>query len=278
MVVPYLMKSKQDTFLKKTPLPSATLTPDQKILFPAGQDLAVLAVGSIEPANKHLKITFDFKSLPTDTDSVAKALEATGLNTWYVFPDHMQMNGTELNNKPKDKKSTIVGVSKDASSPVFHEFALPGNKSKFNMASPVVSNGRMYWYEALHFDPKTKQYRPPEDLSVVDNIVKLATFDRDVARPFLAKHFGCQPADIGIIVNSLYRDPATNRAVGGASQSRHLNGDAIDCLITVKGKEQDPYQINKIVDSLLGSNGLASASCFTHFDLRGYYARWSYGF
>ena len=83
--------------------------------------------------------------------------------------------------------------------------------------------------------------------------------------------FGDRP----IQVNSWYRDPATNAAVGGASASRHMQGDAVDFV--VKGipchevfRELDPWWRDR--------GGLASSSVFTHIDGRGYRARWSYGY
>lgn len=278
MATPYTIRALRDTIIKKTPLPSTTLTPDQKIIFPSGQDLAALAVGPIDKKSGHFKVTFDFNALPSDTDSVAKAITASGLNTHWLYPPHIGVGGTEPNNMPMDQSPTIIGSPKDATSPLYYDFKLPGNRSIFNMAKPIVAGGRLFWYEMLHFDPETKSYRPPEDRSIVNNIVRLATFDRDVARPYLAKQFGCQPEKVGIILNSGYRDPATNKAVGGASISRHMNGDAADVVVTINGEKKNPPQINSIIDPLMAHGGLASASVFTHFDLRGYYARWSYGF
>lgn len=78
-----------------------------------------------------------------------------------------------------------------------------------------------------------------------------------------------------ISINSWYRDPATNRAVGGASQSRHMVGDAADFVV----RGFSPYTVNSRLDSWYSTRGgLASASVFTHLDCRGYKARWSYGF
>ena len=81
--------------------------------------------------------------------------------------------------------------------------------------------------------------------------------------------------DRPITINSWYRDPVTNRRVGGASRSRHLNGDAVDFV----APGLHPYNVYDRLNRWWGSKGgLASATVFTHIDARGYYARWSYGF
>jgi uncharacterized protein YcbK (DUF882 family) len=80
---------------------------------------------------------------------------------------------------------------------------------------------------------------------------------------------------VPIQVNSWYRDPATNAAVGGASQSRHMSGDAVDFV--VPGKH--PYDVYADLDAWWGNKGgLASSTVFTHIDTRGYNARWDYGY
>ena len=274
----YTVKSLHKTVLKKTPLQSALLSPDQKIIFPKGQDLKALSVGERDKKNGHVRITFDFASLPTDTDPVAKELQKSGLNTWWLWPGHLGVEGTEPDNKPKDTPVTDLERDRTEQSPYFYRFKLPGNRSQFNMANEIVKGSRCYWYEALHLDIERQSYRPPEDSVVVNNIVKLARFWRDVARPYLAKKYGVPESKVSLIINSWYRDPATNRRVGGASRSRHLWGDAIDFRILIDGKEMSPYDINKYMEPIAQTCGLASASCFTHLDLRGFFARWNYPF
>ena len=83
--------------------------------------------------------------------------------------------------------------------------------------------------------------------------------------------FGNRPMQI----NSWYRDPVTNAAVGGASMSRHLTGDAVDFVI----QGYHPYDVFAELDYWWGSRGgLASSTVFTHIDGRGYRARWDYGY
>lgn len=271
----YLVKSTYDTVLKREPKPSSVLPPSYKIKFPKGQDLKALAVDTTLNAG-HVRITFDPGALDADPDSVAKALKATGRNTFYLFHKHVEVDGTEPGNKPEDKPVIQLNVDTSDAGPLGYEFKLPGNRSPFYMNREVVTGCRILWAEALHYNGKT--YRPPETVGVVDNVVRLCTFIRDVGRPTLAKHFGVSVADVAIQVNSFYRDPVTNRRVGGASRSRHCQGDGIDFVVYVKGKKISPYKINKICEPIARSCGLASASCFTHIDTRGYYSRWNYGF
>jgi uncharacterized protein YcbK (DUF882 family) len=81
--------------------------------------------------------------------------------------------------------------------------------------------------------------------------------------------------DRPITVNSWYRDPRTNRLIGGARFSRHMTGDAVDFVVA----GISPPEVNRRLDSWWGGRGgIASASVFTHIDARGYRARWSYGF
>lgn len=275
--MPYTIKTERDTWLKRSPVQSNKLSAKEKIFFPSGEDLVALAIAP-EKKDDHIRVTFDFQSLPTDTDEVAKALLKSKLNTWFVWPEHyVKVAGTEIGNNPVDVPSTRQNLSSAIPAGYDYVVNLPG-RSKVNMGHPIVEGARMRWYEALHFDPSTKRYRPPEDSVVTGNIIRLAEFDRDKVRPWLAKQYGCGLSDVSIGVNSWYRDPVTNRAVGGASQSRHLWGDAIDCRVFIRGRQVNPYEANKRLDPLFSQGGLASASVFTHFDLRGYCARWSYGF
>ena len=57
--------------------------------------------------------------------------------------------------------------------------------------------------------------------------------------------------------------------------SRHLVGDATDFVVS----GYHPYDIFDKLDRWWGSRGgLASSTVFTHIDVRGFRARWDYGF
>ena len=70
-----------------------------------------------------------------------------------------------------------------------------------------------------------------------------------------------------ILINSGYRSPAHNKRVGGASQSQHLYGKAVD--IVVRGGK--PSVVYREADKLF--NGVGKYNTFTHVDTRSWKAR-----
>ncbi|NJM85588.1 MAG: DUF882 domain-containing protein, partial [Leptolyngbyaceae cyanobacterium RM2_2_21] len=108
--------------------------------------------------------------------------------------------------------------SAPASTPIYtgRGFKLPGNISTFYSDQPIIPGGNFTWGEA------TKNgTRIPATEEIVKNIIGLA---RQLQR--VREQIG-QPFQ----VNSWYRPPAVNRAVGGASQSYHLTGKAADLQV-----------------------------------------------
>jgi uncharacterized protein YcbK (DUF882 family) len=78
-----------------------------------------------------------------------------------------------------------------------------------------------------------------------------------------------------IKINSGYRSPEHNRAVGGADESQHVLGKAAD--IVVEGLT--PIEVKIAIETLiiqgeLKKGGLSAYDTFTHYDIRGYNARW----
>jgi hypothetical protein len=75
-----------------------------------------------------------------------------------------------------------------------------------------------------------------------------------------------------LIITSWYRDPKTNKAVGGAPNSRHIAGDAVDFVVQGVSTQEVYNMCNK---SHVG--GLAQKpGAFVHIDNRGYDSRWAY--
>ena len=102
-------------------------------------------------------------------------------------------------------------------------------------------------------------------LEVLENVKLLA-----VELQKIRDHFNAP-----ITINSGYRSPRHNKAVGGAKNSQHLLGNAAD--IVVHG--QDPSVVsdtiqNLIDEGVLTEGGLGRYNTFTHYDIRGYKARW----
>ena len=72
-------------------------------------------------------------------------------------------------------------------------------------------------------------------------------------------------------INSGYRCPAHNAAVGGATSSQHMAGTAADIWI----EEVSPKLVYDYADQLIGDGGgVGKYATFTHIDARGYRARW----
>ena len=79
-------------------------------------------------------------------------------------------------------------------------------------------------------------------------------------------HFG-KPVNI----NSAYRTPAKNKAVGGAAYSQHLYGLAAD--ISIAGVS--PKSVADFAETLLPkSGGIGIYQSFTHVDVRTAKSRW----
>jgi len=78
-----------------------------------------------------------------------------------------------------------------------------------------------------------------------------------------------------IRINSAYRSLQHNSKIGGSTNSQHLFGKAAD--IVVKGKT--PSQVATMIKLLIlegkmKQGGIGVYDNFTHYDVRGYKARW----
>lgn len=135
-----------------------------------------------------------------------------------------------------------------------------------------------------------------KDLVSRDSFFRVALFDRSVPiywrvdrkilykivelREELARQ-GYNPD--GFKVNHGFRTPRHNEDVGGAGQSRHLYGEAVDMTIldingdgkySVADKEIVLDILEKTVISSGGGIGLYPGTRTVHMDVRGYRARW----
>lgn len=83
--------------------------------------------------------------------------------------------------------------------------------------------------------------------------------------------------NLPVSINSGYRSPKHNKAVGGVANSRHVKGEAAD--ITVDGKT--PKQVAEAIMKLqkegkMKKGGVGLYNTFVHYDIRGYDAKWDY--
>lgn len=80
-----------------------------------------------------------------------------------------------------------------------------------------------------------------------------------------------------IVITSWYRPAAINAAVGGVSNSQHINGGAVDIACTNNKPRDFERWLDNVAwkDRALGY-GIASGRGFTHLDLRNGRIRWRY--
>ncbi|MBD2259037.1 D-Ala-D-Ala carboxypeptidase family metallohydrolase [Pseudanabaena sp. FACHB-2040] len=235
------LKVVSDTLFKARPELSSQLTADEKAFVKTG---SVFELQSHAPApNNHVKVALD-----------GAFLGSNNLTTWYAYTSDITVEGNEPLNKPKDNQPANP---KDPGRAI----RLPGFTGLYYLNNSIVPGGSFTWGEATHAGT-----RIPVDQSIVYGMIRVAQHMEEIR-----KMFGNRP----ISINSWYRDPVTNRRVGGARFSRHLNGDAID--FNIQGYH--PSSVYAKLNGWWGTRGgLASSSVFTHIDVRGYRARWSYGY
>ena len=122
----------------------------------------------------------------------------------------------------------------------------------------IIPNGNFTWAEATRGGS-----RMPPDQETLESIIRIATLVQK-ARDFIGRPF---------TVTSWYRDPDSNAAAGGVSNSRHIDGDAIDFWIDgMTGAE-----IYALLDAWW-EGGLGQYSHYPflcHIDARDYRARWT---
>ena len=87
----------------------------------------------------------------------------------------------------------------------------------------------------------------------------------------LRDHFGKV-----ITVNSGYRSPSHNKAVGGAKSSQHLLGNAADINVVGESPEVVHAAIEELIrKGKMKNGGLGLYKNFVHYDIRNYAARWN---
>ena len=74
-----------------------------------------------------------------------------------------------------------------------------------------------------------------------------------------------------VTINSGYRSPEHNAAVGGVSNSQHVKGTAADIVV----EDTDPLTVGQIAEHFLNKKGgIGVYKSFTHVDTRATRSRW----
>ncbi len=77
-----------------------------------------------------------------------------------------------------------------------------------------------------------------------------------------------------ISITSGYRSPQHNRRVGGATRSRHMAGEAADFNVSGVSPRTVQDKVEELIaEGKMKQGGLGRYSGFTHYDIRGYRAR-----
>lgn len=256
------VKVVSDTLFKLSPKLSSQLSNSEKVFVKNGTEFEL--TDSEKAAGNHVRVAL-----------ATTGLGDRNLKNWYAYAPDIVIEGNTPDNNPHPNGPPPPVVTPPATPPVTPPtseqpkpadkptgpFRLPGFNSTFYLSEPIVPNGHFTWAEA------TKNGRRiPESRDIVYGIIRVARVMEEVR-----ERMGNRP----ITINSWYRDPASNRAAGGARYSRHMSGDAIDFVVS----GVQAYTVYARLNRWWGARGgLASSSIFTHIDTRGYYARWSYGY
>lgn len=223
-----LMKVIEATLFKRQPVQASQLPDSDKYSAAKGTVWKLHSYAYADAQgrfNNHVKFALKYEK-----DYIQK------LSTWYVYERHIQIerNGVlvypTLSSAPSPVPSPApspvpsplpspIPTPRPTPSPAPYQgkaFKLPGNAATFYTDQPIIPGGSFTWGEA------TKDAtRIPDSVTIVNNMIALAR-ELQKARDQIGRPF---------IINSWYRPPAINQAVGGVSNSQHLYGKAADIQV-----------------------------------------------
>ncbi|MEL7354059.1 MAG: D-Ala-D-Ala carboxypeptidase family metallohydrolase [Cyanobacteria bacterium J06560_5] len=246
----------EDTCLKAFPEQSAMLKArglkDEVIDIKAGTRLQIVDQLSYEgppgSAGDHVYV-----------ELVATPVATTNERRWFVFGAHVIVEGLEDGNNPEQDEPVTKQVVNSAEPDYGPNIRIKGISSPVGLFQPVYDGSNFSWAEWTKGGA-----RLPVDSLVTQRIVRTCRY-LDSVRTYLG--------DRPIRITSGYRDPVSNRRVGGARNSRHMYGDAVD--FSVDGLSC--VEVFKRLKTYHPQGGLAVGNGFVHLDLRpGPAARWSY--
>lgn len=194
------------TVFKRRPVSSISLPASDQYAVSKGETWKLNSYAyadSMGSFNGHIKFTLEYVK-----DFIRN------YNTWYVYEGHAQV---EIRGKVVYPiPSTPPPKPTDPPAYTGKSFRLPGYTSTFYTDQPIIAGGNFTWGEATK-----NATRIPDRKQYVDNILALAR-QLQRARDQIGRPFQ---------INSWYRPPAVNSAVGGASRSQHLYGSAADIQV-----------------------------------------------
>ena len=121
---------------------------------------------------------------------------------------------------------------------------------------------------------KISKYFSDTEFKSKDGHNEDSPYPKTIVSPKLLELLDSIREEIGVpvLVNSGYRSPSHNKAVGGVSNSQHVFGTAAD--ITIKDKTK-LKSLKEICDRLNPNGGVGlNYNTFVHVDVRGKRARW----
>ena len=229
---------KRSTVLKRSPTQSSELPAAEK--YPITPDHDPLSIAAYKEEAGHLVFTLADELLQ-------------GKNTWYAWIPDVEVKETASRKGEAKGAISFAQKPKDLGLSV----QVPGLSLPVYLNTPIGRSKSFYWYEALHGGD-----RLPADSGVTGGIIRIAetlqSFRDKLGKPF--------------IITSWYRPPAINAAIGGASNSRHLYGDAIDFYVD----GMSTYELYNWFEQAGWWQGLGkyAGMSIIHVDARGLSARW----
>lgn len=230
----YTVKIVHDTVVKTSLKDSSLLSDDEFLELSIGEEFSIDAYDKSEFNHLQAKFLSD--------------------GIWYYFYiPHITLHdneGNQINLEDRTDEPVVVPVKKTPMN-------APGYGTIY-LEDPIYPGSNFYWAEF-----SKNGTRPPENKQQIENAVCAAKLLDNIR-----EHFGSRP----VIITSWFRPYAVNLKVGGASNSQHLNGGAVDFYIDGV-TEQAIYDY---VDPWHNGGLAIKHGQFVHIDCRDWRARWNY--